>query len=171
MLIKCPALTWHEVSETDRYTDDIHQKERELAEECTKRYGSLETLLTQPGSLGGRKRSGLPRFIIKMVLELILKGQREQQGKGKRREEGRKGKGSKGGEGKREKEEISCTLAQIFSSSEIPSFIPDSPKQHSSSHSPFEPPVPDLFYQIWNIFWLTHCAQCMHIIYLYICVS
>ena len=57
MLIMCPALTWQGLGVTDRHIDDIHQKGRELIEECTKHYGSLETLLPQPGGLGGRKRS------------------------------------------------------------------------------------------------------------------
>lgn len=43
---------------TDRHIDDIRQRVRELVEVRTRPYGSLETLLTQPGSLGGRKRSG-----------------------------------------------------------------------------------------------------------------
>ena len=43
---------------TDRHIDDIRQRVRELVEVRIRPYGSLETLLTQPGSLRGRKRSG-----------------------------------------------------------------------------------------------------------------
>lgn len=100
-------------------------------------------------------------YSIRICYKTDLKGQREQQEKGKREEKEKQRKKREKGK----KEIFLYTFVQIFTSSVIQSFIPDSSKQNSSWY-------PSLCHQqIWYIFQLSHYSHCMGLIYLHICVS
>lgn len=116
---------------TDRYRGDTHQRVRELIDVCTRHCESLETLLTEPGNLGRRRGVVNKGLLQNRLLIETLNGKGNSK---KRRREGKREEGKREAKGTRGKKEILYTISQIFTSSEIQSFIPESSKQDSSRH-------------------------------------